>query len=94
MSAWFDLDLLLKGGITLLTRFSKRLAKYSGGGQAEEFGETKYLAKDSEKGVCKKLIVSRHQVKGFQLKKVNRFTLVLTPSKLRILPISLIGRWP
>ena len=54
MSAGFDLDLLLKGGMTLLTRFSKRLAKYSGGGQTDELEDTKYLAKDSEKGVWEK----------------------------------------
>lgn len=59
VSAGFDFDLLLKGGITLLTRFSNRLAKYSGGGHIEEFDDTKYLAKDSEKGVWKKLIVSK-----------------------------------
>jgi hypothetical protein len=41
-SAGFDLDLLLKGGMTLLTRPSKRLAKYSGGGQIEEFEDPKY----------------------------------------------------
>jgi len=60
VSAGFDLDLLLKGGMTLLTRFSKRLAKYSGGGQTDELEDTKYLAKDSEKGVWgKKNGVSR-----------------------------------
>jgi hypothetical protein len=39
--------------MTLLTRPNKRLAKYSGGGQIDEFDDARYWANDSEKGVYK-----------------------------------------
>jgi hypothetical protein len=46
------------------------LAKYSGGGQTDELEDTKYLAKDSEKGVWKKNSeLARVRYKGLQLRE-------------------------